>query len=437
MVKFTTRLSAAYNSFRWGSPAGRKALPFAWPATIEGTPQWHLIDVAAYIREGFQMNSLVYSSIMFKVRSFLLAPLKGYSGTEDDPKMLPRENELSVRLRNPNPYQTWPEFHARNTVFLNLTGNVFVWFDFRDGSIYSFNPQRIHIITNKGYPAELKGFEYVPPGNSPYDLEGNIPLTVVDTLHIKLPNPAAPLEGLGYGMSPMMPAAQSIDVDNMVSRFLKLFFQRGGMLTGILSFDTVIRKDEDITTIRERWREHYGGFDKWSVGILDRNGKYQRVGLTFEEMGFREIDYRSETRIMGPFGVAPILIAARVGLDTATYANVEAARQAYWEDTGLPELMWHQVEYSNKLDTKSNFVMFDTTKIPQLQRGLIRQVDAAHTMIEDGVPPNTAYRVAGVRVGDIPGGDKPRPPSTGRGSGQGARGNTDQLSWGQREDVPE
>ena len=58
-----TKLTAAYNSFRWGSPAGRstKSLPFAWPAMIEGKPQWHLIDTAAYIREGFQMNSLIYS----------------------------------------------------------------------------------------------------------------------------------------------------------------------------------------------------------------------------------------------------------------------------------------------------------------------------------------------------------------------------------------
>ena len=52
-------------------------------------------------------------------------------------------------------------------------------------------------------------------------------------------------------------------------------------------------------------------------------------------------------------------------------------------------------------------------------------------MIVDGVPPNRAYRIVGVRVGDIPDGDKPREPS-----GRGARGNTDQLSWGQREDVP-
>ena len=194
-------------------------------------------------------------------------------------------------------------------------------------------------------------------------------------------------------------------------------------------------KDTTINEIRKRWREHYGGFDKWSVGILDKGGKYQRVGLTFEEMGFKEIDYRSETRIMGPFGVAPILIAARVGLDTATYANVEAARQAYWEDTAIPEMIWHQTEWQNRFNEGDTFVEFDLSRIAALQRGLIRQVDAAHTMIEDGIPPNQAYKIAGVRTGNIPDGDKPRDPSMM--SGRGARGNSDQLGWGRNEESVE
>ena len=430
MVKLSTRLKAAFESFRQGGISS-KSLPFAWPTMVGGSAQWHLIDVDAYIRQGFQMNSLIYSAIMFKVRSMMLAPLKAFSGTEEDPKPVDKTDELAMRIANPNEYQSWVEFQSRNTVFLNLTGNVFIWFDFRTGEMHSLNPQRVYILTNVGTPAEIKGYLYVPQGKSHMNIKDCTPLAVKDVLHIKLPNPADVLEGMGYGMSPMMPAAQSVDVDNMVSRFLKIFFQRGGMLTGVLSFDTILKKDSDIDEIKQRWESHYGGFEKWSVGVLDRNGKYNRVGLTFEEMGFKEIDYRNEARIMGPFGVAPILIGARVGLDTATYANVEAARQAYWEDTALPEMMWHQVEYANRFNEDGKFVEYDLSKIAALQRGLIRQVDAAHTMIEDGIPPNQAYRVAGVRVGNIPDGDKPREPS-----GQGARGNSDQLSWGQRDDVP-
>ena len=436
MVKLSTRFKEAFNILFRGDLSS-KSLPFAWPTMVGGTVQWHLIDIDAYIQQGFQMNSLIYSAIMYKVRAMMLAPLKAYTGTEEDPIPAAKTDLLAMRIANPNKDQTWVEFQSRNTVFLNLTGNVFIWFDFRNGEMHSLNPQRVYILTNTGQPAEIKGYLYVPYGKSPTNIRDCTPLVAKDVMHIKLPNPGDVLEGLGYGMSPMQAAAQSVDVDNMVSKFLKIFFARGGMLTGVLSFDTVLKKDSDVTDIKNRWEDHYGGFEKWSVGVLDRNGKYNRVGLTFEEMGFKEIDYRSETRIMGPFGVAPILIGARVGLDTATYANVEAARQAFWEDTAIPELTWHETEYQNRFDDGNKFIKFDLSKIPALQRGLIRQVDAAHTMIEDGVPPNTAYRVAGVNVGNIPNGDKPKEPATGRGSGQGTRGDSEQLSWGQRDDVPE
>ena len=166
MVKLTTRLSAAYNAFR-SMRGSAKGLPFAWPIMEQGQPQWHLIDIESYIREGYQMNSLVYSAIMFKVRSMMVAPLLAYTGTEEDPKKLPKGNELVDLLRRQNKYQSWAELQSRNTVFLNLTGNVYVWFDFMTGEMYSLNPQRVYIITNKGMPAEIKGFVYVPPGKSP------------------------------------------------------------------------------------------------------------------------------------------------------------------------------------------------------------------------------------------------------------------------------
>lgn len=432
MVKLSTRFKEAFNILIRGDMSS-KSLPFAWPTMVGGTAQWHLIDIDAYIQQGFQMNSLIYSAIMYKVRAMMLAPLKVYTGTEEDPIPAVKTDLLAMRIANPNKDQTWVEFQSRNTVFLNLTGNVFIWFDFRTGEMHSLNPQRVYILTNTGQPAEIKGYLYVPYGKSPTNIKDCVPLAAKDVMHIKLPNPGDVLEGLGYGMSPMQAASQSVDVDNMVSRFLKIFFARGGMLTGVLSFDTVLKKDSDVTEIKNRWEDHYGGFEKWSVGVLDRNGKYNRVGLTFEEMGFKEIDYRSETRIMGPFGVAPILIGARVGLDTATYANVEAARQAFWEDTALPEMMWHQVEYSNRFDEEGKFVEYDYSHIAALQRGLIRQVEAAHVMVEDGIPPNQAYRIAGVKVGNIPDGDKPREPAGMRG-GAGA---LEESLPGQRDDGPD
>ena len=435
MVTLRNRLQAAYHTFKYGNNRQAKSLPFAWPVTKADKPEWHLVDISSYISEGYSMNTLVYSAIMYKVRATMTAPLRAYSGTLENPELLKKGNALADRLTRPNKHQSWVEFQARNMVFLNISGNVYIYIDPDNGELHSFRPDRMYVVPDKGRSADLKGFLYVPEGKSLANTDDCIPILVEDMLHIKLPNPADPLEGLGYGMSPMMPAAQSIDVDNMITKFLNIFFKRGAMITGVLKYDRPIREDV-ADKIIERWGDKYGGFENWTVGVLDRGGSYERTSLTFEEMGFEGIDGRGETRILGPFGVAPILIGARVGLEASTYSNYEAARQAVWEDTLIPELTWFEVEYQNRFDTDKEFVQFDFSRVPALQRALPRQVEAAFTLVQIGVPPNQALRAAGLRIGDVPDGDKPRI-MTGTGQNQGPRSDSTTDDFGMREDVPD
>ena len=95
-----------------------------------------------------------------------------------------------------------------------------------------------------------------------------------------------------------------------------------------------------------------------------------------------------------------------------------------------------EVEFQNRFDTPTEFVQFDYSQVPALQRALPRQVEAAYTLVQMGVPPNQAMRAAGLRIGKIPDGDKPRE-MTGTGQGQGPRADQDTQDFGMREDVPD
>ena len=435
MVKLRDRFRAAAQVFRHGFSEEAKTMPFAWTMLKAGKPEWHLVDLETFIDEGYSMNTLVYSAIMYKVRAIMTAPLRAYSGSPEDSKLLPRSHALSKRLARPNKYQSWVEFQSRNIVFLNVAGNVFIYVDPFTGEMQSFNPQRMYVLTNKTKPAELAGYRYVPEGISIDNLEATTSFLVDDMMHIKLPNPGDPLEGLGYGISPLQPAAQSIDVDNMITSFLNTFFDRGAMVTGVLKYDIPI-DEATADKALERWNEKYGGHDKWQIGILDRGSSYERVSLTFEEMGFEGVDGRGETRILGPFGVAPILVGAKVGLEASTYSNYEAARQAVWEDTLVPESTLFEVEFQHRFNTDTEFVQFDYSQVPALQRALPRQVEAAFTLVQIGVPPNQAMRAAGLRIGKIPNGDQPRE-MTGTGQNQGPRSDATTDDFGMGEDVPD
>lgn len=434
------RAKEALRVFRRGYPYGEKMLPFAWPSFRAVQPQWNMYDFNSYVEEGWSLNSVVYSSIMYKVRATATAPLRAYTGDEYYPQPLSPAHPLSQLLAKPNEHQTGTEFQALSYVYFNLSGNVFILKDRSEPGrlkLYPLRPDRIRILPSKGVPATVKAFIYVPEGQGVND---GLPILPRDMIHIKLPWPGDPLEGMGFGFSPLSAAAQVADVDNLVTKFLNVFFRKGSMITGVLKFDVPLQEDT-VATIKERWQDIYGGVDKWGVGVLDRGGDYSRVGLTIEEMGFNELDARSECRITGPFGVPPILIGAKTGLERSTYSNYGEARKACWEDTLLPELKWFEAELQDHLNEGEAYVRYDTTRVPALQKDVPKQAVAAYTLWQMGVPADQALNAAGLRVGHFENDDKPyagneeaptkpggtqAPPS----NEQGPRADPDEDGWG-------
>ena len=368
-----------------------------WPAWREGVPLWQIIDYAGYVNEGFNLNSLIYSAIMYKVRAMTAAPLRAWTGDVDTPERLPADNPLQQLVARPNPHQSWVEMHGQNVVYLNIAGNVYIWMDRgeRDDqftssageglptAMYSLRPDRVFIVPGrKDGIATVLGYVYVPEGKSAF-LRMNfderaramqdgraVPIRREDIMHVKLPNPMDPLEGMGYGLSPLSAAARNTDVDNSVTHFLQLFFKQGVVLPGVLSTDA--RLDEKtLARIKRQWADMYGGYQQWAsqVGVLEAGTEYQRIGLTFEEMGFETLDERNESRILGPFGVPPILTGTRLGLNRATYANYKEARQAFWEDTMVPETELFQTDlrYYLSIPDQEWFVGFDLSRVPAFQ----------------------------------------------------------------------
>jgi phage portal protein BeeE len=400
-------------------PSRRKSAPFMWPDYRAGRPEWHIVDYESYVNEGFNLNTLVYASIMYKVRALSQVPLRAYEGDIDHPEQLDADHPLSKLCARPNPHQSFIEFQSQNAVYLNLAGNCYIFMD-RSGrggipeAMYSLRPDRVFIIPGKsraGRGSGLMGYLYVPEGRSRWSGwtgrrrqralrdGGAFPIAPENMMHVKLPNPGDPLEGMGYGLSPLSPAARSVDVDNKVTNFLKLFFDHGTMFQGVLSFDVPL-SEEIIPLIRDRWADRYGGYQNWAdIGILDQGGKYQRLSPTFDEMGFEEIDSRNETRVLRPFGVPPILIGTRIGLARSTYSNFEEARRMCWQDTLLPESRLYEVEYKYYLSgERGEFVAYDYSKVPALKEDIGKLVDAFTKLVSSGVPKDDAAQVVGLPI---------------------------------------
>jgi len=389
-------------NFRTGLLGGQtKAFPLMWP-DYHGQPQWRSVDVDSYIKEGFDLNSVVYSSIMYKARAVTGVPLRAYTGDYDNPSRLDSDHPLAKLAMRPNHYQSYPEFQALNLVYLNISGDSFIYLE-RDSSseypiaMHPLKPTHVKVIPKKvgNGRVGLAGYLYTPRGKSDNEGERILPR---DMIHIKLPNPKDPMGGLGYGLSPVSPAARNADVDNSINDFLKLFFEKGVILPGVLITEQPLNQ-KTIARIRERWKEVYGGYRNWAeeIGILERGTEYQRVGLTFNEMGLEGLDIRNEAKITAAFGVPPALIGARIALENSTYKDIPQVRKICWEDTIIPELTLFESEFQYNLRVKGDnaWVAFDYSKVPALRENINDQVEAMWKLFQMGYPANTAARAVG------------------------------------------
>ena len=393
-----TRFKAALKFYKSGwqhfqiQPRETKKIPFIWPSWYNNQPQWQLINYEAYANEGFNANAVIYSAIMYKVRSITIAPLRAYGGTKEEPELLDADQPLQQLCSRPNRFQSWSEFQALATVYFNLSGNNYTVLE-RDGDevvgMYHLRPDRIFIVPSPN-KKQLIGFWYVPEGMA---FQDGTPYPPEDIIHIKLPNPMDPLDGLGYGISPLSPAAHSGDVDNDLTKFFRLFFKGGAMPPGVLSYD-VPMIDDDVSRARERWMEIYGGYENWKdIAVLDQGGKYEKVGYTFQEMDVSAIDARNESRIVAPFGVPLNLIESRPSLVQSTYNNKREDRTMFWEDTMIPELQWFETDYQYYLQgSGGEFVMFDLSKVPALTMTQAERIDKFHVAYQAKAVTTDEYR---------------------------------------------
>ena len=380
---------------------------FIWPSFRMGNPQWHLIDINGYINEGFQLNDLIYRSIMYKYRQAGNVWMRAAEGNRRNPVYLDDDHPLNVFLRRPAKHLSHDEFIGLIQLYQNIAGYAPVYLKRPNGEslpeeAWPLNPMRVYIIPkpeNQG----LLGYLWVPEGRA---IQDGLPIVPEDMAFPKFPNPGDPLEGMGYGFSPISAMARSADVDNMVTEYLKLFFEKGATTPMILKFKQAL-DDETVDMIMERWQEKYGSYQNWvEPGVLDREGSIENIGTSFADMQFDSLDQRNESRVTGVFGVPPILTGTKVGIENSPWSNIEEARRIFWEDTEKPELdmIIDELNYYIRSDDGA-FISLDYSDVPALKRNIPELTTAWVNLVTNGVPKQRAAEIVGLDIGELPDGD--------------------------------
>jgi len=310
------------------------------------------------VAEGYKRNEIVFACVYHK--ALAVSGVKVVIEDEASEEELDNHPAKAL-LKRPNPYWSWEDLIASIFVIQDM-GGVAYYQKVRAGSgqVVQLWPLRPDWMRPQVGPNGLTGYVYKSPGAR------EIPLKARDVMALNIYDPL----NMYGGVAPVSVLGHSGDIDNAMSAFMRAFYLDGGMPMIALTTDQDLLEQE-VTRIRAGLRERYGGWQRQlEPAVFSKGVSVTRIGMTYPEMGFSEMDGRNEARICMVLGVPPIIIGAKVGLDRSTFANYAEARTSWWEDYLHPKLRFLRGQLQRQLINEFGAgieLEWDLSEIPAFQ----------------------------------------------------------------------
>lgn len=230
-----------------------------------------------------------------------------------------------------NPFMDVYEFWRTVILHRSIAGNAYA-LKVRSQSgrvveLWLMRPDRVTIVPDA--TNFIRRYEYTPDGASP------VPLAPSDVIHWKTPHPLNDF----YGMPPLQAIASNVDLDNYSRDFVKRYFEKAGVPSGILT--TKGRMSDEIKEeIKARFSADYAGSTGWhGLLVLEQSeSSYTQLTQSLGAQGLvlPELNQISEARICGAFGVPLSLVGTVVGTEASSYGNKKSEREGFWNETLKP-----------------------------------------------------------------------------------------------------
>lgn len=326
-------------------------------------PQWALTDADSFIRDGVRKNALVYRAVEFVASSVATPVLRAMRESGDGFEELNRSDFLAALLQRPSEeYGSQTRFIKQVVRSLLVTGEAILYKakGERTGQVAELQILPPHTVAVKREKSGKKIYLYhYDPARDPIKLKPEA------VMFIKFDD----LLDKDRGLAPLQAAARETDVDNSGADVRKGFFDNGAVLSGILSTEQEVG-DEQLKNYSATWSEQFGGSkNAGKTPALGGGLKYQEIGTSPDKIAFPEVIGISEVRICQAFGVSPILVGAKIGLEKSTYSNYETAFKSFWQTIAPALLTFLADEFTGGLTERADgrVCRWDTSEVPALQ----------------------------------------------------------------------
>ena len=330
------------------------------------------------MEETYATSLIVYACVKKICQSAQAAPprigIERPGGWKDKPN-----HPLQALLDQPNPNMHYQEFIVHALMHRLLTGRSYIW-KWRNGvgEVVQMYPVPTSMVTpvydSNGEPEYYEVFQGIGRPRLKVPLQNMIVSTD--------PHPSYTRIGVG----PLEAALKEIQTDDERAEYMI------EMLTNTRAPGLVVKTQEELSPEREaQFRAVMnGGLGKGRRGrTLFLSGENVEIS---QQAIMKDIDWPGlagflEARGCAAFGVPPILLGLRVGLDSSTYSNYAQARKVFHEDTMVP--IWLALDAAltkgllrDEGDETGVEIYHDTSKIPALredQAAVVKRANDAFT----------------------------------------------------------
>lgn len=283
-------------------------------------------NVQTYFEEGYKQNVVVYRCVREITRAMSQIDCDIYNGADYD-DVHPSNQFLKLA----NPRTTWQSFLQRMVTDYLLAGNAYcIAVKGTQGplELWHIPAQAVSVVSGKrGFPQEYKIYggekgERVFPVDQ---VTGQC-----DLFHWADYDPTM----INIGMGAMRPAALAADVHNNGLKWNASLLGNGAKPSGILRMKDRPSAEAE-QGLREWFTDNYSGSaNAGRPAILTGEAEYIHLGHTPQDMDYLNAMKEMAKYIASSFGVPLPLIDN----DSATFNNIEQAKERFYTDTVLPLL---------------------------------------------------------------------------------------------------
>jgi HK97 family phage portal protein len=307
------KASAAGRVIAWGG-AGRVA--------------WSPRDTVSLTRGGFSGNPVGFRAVRMIAEAAAALPL-----VLQDAERRYAVHPLLDLVAAPNPAQGRAELFQALYGQLLLSGNAYLE---AVGAGHGL-PLELHVLRSDrmslvpgadGWPV---AYDYSVGGRKHrFTLGAGAPCIC----HIKSFHP----QDDHYGLSPLQPAAQAVDVHNAASRWSKALLDNAARPSGAIVYkgaegQGTLGSDQYDRLVAEMEAHHQGARNAGRPMLLEGGLDWKPMGFSPSDMEFQKTKEAAAREIALAFGVPPMLLGIP---GDATFANYQEANRAFYRLTVLP-----------------------------------------------------------------------------------------------------